>query len=557
MFNFSTDPYIAESEMKAIIYYLVAFGYIDAEFDPAEKEFIRKQVRGLVEQRAATLLKDEPMQADVVDQLAQHFNEVIDEIDQQIQGYFTESVVGNETTEMFVLGRLKLGCFELLKRFDEAGQAALLSLVNELMEADGVVHPYEVAFRDELVALLNAAEELDESELELIDEGSVIIDDVRRVESRMTNHPFFPKYEWDFIRDRDTFARQSAMEMQLVDKVMQTLDQQRATGAGRLAQAADFSAFAGGENFLDGHVHVVSPSREQDHELLVLGDLHGCYSCLKAALLQADFFTKAQAHADDPEHHPPIYLVFLGDYIDRGRFGFSGVLRMAMRLYSKMPDKVFLLRGNHEYYLDLDGKVVAPVRPCEAMDSIRGVAPNEVFVRYMNLFEALPNTLVFGDILFVHGGMPRADTLLERWDGIESLNDPDLRFQMMWSDPSEVDFVPLDLQQSSARFPFGRKQFQQFMAKLGCKTMVRGHQRVTSGFARIYEDPEGILLSLFSAGGLHNDDLPLLSNYREVTPMALTVRHRDGISTFVPFELDYQRYNDPKFNEFFKEKLGG
>ena len=85
--------------------------------------------------------------------------------------------------------------------------------------------------------------------------------------------------------------------------------------------------------------------------------------------------------------------------------------------------------------------------------------------------------------------------------------------------------------------------------------MIRGHERVVEGFRTIYDDPDATLLSLFSAGGATNDDLPASSNYREVTPMALTIRHKDGISQLTPFVIDYERYNDPKYNAFFREHV--
>jgi len=37
--------------------------------------------------------------------------------------------------------------------------------------------------------------------------------------------------------------------------------------------------------------------------------------------------------------------------------------------------------------------------------------------------------------------------------------------------------------------------------------------------------------------------------------MALTVRRRAAVSTVTPFEIDYVRYNDPRYNAFFEEKL--
>jgi hypothetical protein len=290
-------------------------------------------------------------------------------------------------------------------------------------------------------------------------------------------------------------------------------------------------------------------------ELLVLGDLHGCYSCLKAALLQADFFAKVQAYRADPKNNPRMMAVFLGDYIDRGKFSYHGILRTVMQLFVAAPGHVFVLRGNHEYYIEHKGRILAPVRPAEAMMSLEDIAPNEMFAAYMRLFEALPNFLVFDRTLFVHAGIPRDATIAEKYTGLPSLNDPDIRFQMLWSDPSDADFVPEALQSASARFPFGRRQFKAFMQRLGCTTMIRGHERVVEGFRATYNDEDIKLLSLFSAGGEHNNDLPKSSNYREVTPMALTIRYEDGISQLTPFVIDYERYNDPQYNSFFRERL--
>jgi hypothetical protein len=550
MMDFSSDPYVAEQQIRAVIFCLVAFAYIDSDFALSEKEFIREYLAQLADGRAKEKLGDLPRE-DIVDKWTKHYHELLDEYDNLIRGHFTESVSDGENIEQFVLAKLKLGCFEVLNHFDGDGQQAILATVRDLMHADGTVAPQEEKFIAEIVALIAKPIELDMADIEPIDEGAVIINDAYALDVRVPNHPWFSSFEWDFSKDKETFDIQSAGDQDLCKRVMRLFDEQRELGKGKLAAANTFADFAGQDAFLDEHVYVLPPKPNRDYELLVIGDLHGCYSCLKAALMQADVFQKVQAFRDDPENNPGMYVVFLGDYIDRGRFSYSGILRIVMQLAMNMPGNVFMLRGNHEYYVELQGRVLAPVRPCEAMNSIAKVADTDVFRGYMNLFEALPNMLVFGETLFVHGGIPRGDSIEEKWQGLHSLNDNDIRFQMMWSDPSEVDSVPIDLQKENARFPFGRQQFQQFMAKIGCKTMVRGHERVLSGFSKIYDDPQGVLVSLFSAGGEHNEDLPKKSNYRKVTPAALTLRYHDGVTTLSPFLLDYQRYNDPKYNAFF------
>lgn len=552
MMDFNSDPYIAEQQVRAVIFCLVAFAYIDTDFALSEKQFIRDYLGKLADNRAKKALGEDIPRDDMVDKWTKHYHELLDEYDAVVRGHFTESVADGETTSQFVLAKLKLGCFELLSHFNSESQRAILGTVTALMHADGSADPREQAFIDEIVGLMSKPVELAEADIEPLEEGAVIIDKARNVEARMANHPWFNRFEWDYAKDKETFDVQSAGDLDVMHRVRELLDQQRATGAGKLAGVQRFEHFAGSDPFLDGYVYVLPPRASQSYQLLVVGDLHGCYSCLKAALMQFDFFTKVQEYKDDPGGKPFVAAVFLGDYIDRGRFSYSGTLRSILQLFVSLPEHVYVLRGNHEYYLELKGRVVAPVRPCEAMDSISSLADNQVFKGYMELFQALPAMLAFEQTLFVHAGIARSDTLAEKYKDLSSLNDSEIRFQMMWSDPSEVDVVPTELQQQNARFPFGKKQFQQFMAKIGMRTMIRGHERIIGGFAKVYDDPEGVLISLFSAGGEKNQDLPPKSNYREVTPMALTLGYADGVTTISPFVLDYARYNDPKYNAFFK-----
>ena len=55
-----------------------------------------------------------------------------------------------------------------------------------------------------------------------------------------------------------------------------------------------------------------------------------------------------------------------------------------------------MLRGNHEYYVELNGRVLAPVRPAEAMTSLSTMAPNEIFGEYIpaGLYESIERNKV-------------------------------------------------------------------------------------------------------------------------------------------------------------------
>jgi hypothetical protein len=551
--TFSTNPDVAEQQMNAIIFYLTAFGYIDGKFDFTEKTFVRIYIRQLVHARARAAMPDADAATrdEVVGKFVAHFLEVFEQIDRAVKELFDEAVADGEDVDKFVYAKLKLRSYEIFQGFDSANQHELLATVDELIYADGSVHPAEAKFRAELEALLDRPPiKLSTDEIEVIrDQTRIAIGEPAPRSSRHEDHPFFAGFEQHYSADPDRIRAQLGQDLALMQRFVAQLAERRRAGAGKLAGKKSVAELAGARPFLDGYIFAHPAEAGRRYELTVLGDLHGCYSCLKAALLQADFFAKLEAWRLD-HRQPEPKLVLLGDYIDRGRFSYNGVLRAVMQLYLAAPDHVFPLRGNHEYYVEYRGRIYGGVKPAEAINTLVNHVPGEVFAEYMKLFEELPNILFFDDLMFVHAGIPRDADIQARVVDLASLNDPELRFQMLWSDPSTADVIPDDLQAQNARFPFGRRQFEAFMQRVGCSILVRGHEKVDAGFRAMYGDPAS-LISLFSAGGADNNDLPAESSYRSVTPMAATIVVEGGAVAVTPWPIDYQRFNDPKRNRFF------
>ncbi len=560
MLTFSTNPDVAEQQMNAIIFYMTAFGYIDGNFDFTEKTFVRIYIRQLVEARAQTALPgaDQKTRDEVVDKFTTHFHEVFENIDHGVKALFDEAVADGEDVNKFVYAKLKLRSYEIFQSFDRDNQNELLATIDELIYADGTVHPAEKKFRDELGALLDdkGAIPLTEDDVEVVPTKQVEIAEPlppQAVAPRVDDHPFFQRFEHHYAGDADRIRPQIAADLDLLHRFSQQLAAQRAAGNGKLAGHQTVQEFAGQAPFLDGHVYVHPIKPDRVYDITVLGDLHGCYSCLKSAVLQSDFFAKLEAWRLDTRKPEP-KLVLLGDYIDRGMFSYNGVLRTVMQLYLSAPEHVFPLRGNHEYYIEYRGRIYGGVKPAEAINTLIGLVPGEVFQEYMKMFEEMPNMLFLDDLMFVHAGIPRDTDIKTKVTDMAGLNDPDIRFQMLWSDPSTADFIPDELQAQNARFPFGKKQFEAFMARLGCSMMIRGHEKVDEGFKQLYGDGVASLISLFSAGGAENNDLPPDSSYRSVTPMAATIRLEGGAATVTPWLIDYKRFNDPSRNRFFAAK---
>lgn len=569
MLTFSPDPNVAEQQMTALIFYLTAFGYVDGNFDFTEKAFVRVHIRQLVTARAEaampTATPEERAAADeVIERFVAHFYEVFEHTDRQVRELFTEAVSDGEAVERFVYAKLKLRCYEIFHSFDSKNQRALLETIDELIYADGTAHPAETKFRGELQSLLEAALPPGSSGSSgsrvAVDLGALSGADIlapASLKPTLDDHPFFGVFEHHYSADPQRIRSQAAADHDLMVRFVKKLAEQRAAGSGKLAGKQQLAELAGSAPFLDGHIFVHPAQPGRTYELTVLGDLHGCYSCFKAALLQADFFAKLEAWKVDPSKPEP-KLVLLGDYIDRGRFSYNGVLRAVMQLYLAAPEHVFPLRGNHEYYIEYRGRIYGGVKPAEAINSLIGYMPDEMFEAYMRLFEEIPNLLFFDTTLFVHAGIPRDSDLRAKVTDLASLNDPELRFQMLWSDPSHTDFIPEELQAQNARFPFGRHQFEAFMKRFGARMMVRGHEKIDEGFRDVYPGNAITLLNLFSAGGADNRDLPEDSSYRSVTPMACTIRLENGpkgatspVTQVTPWAIDYRRFNEPSRNRFF------
>ena len=448
--------------------------------------------------------------------------------------------------------RLKVRCFEIFRSFDRAGQEQLLDCIDELLMSDGEAHPAELKFRAELSELLEA-----DLEVELLDElPRARIGVGPPIELPVTTRPapLFSAIEHHYSRDPETIRRQVAVDQDIMARAIDVLEGARARGYGKLRGRQNVRELLGQPTFLDGHVVVCPPQPGRTYDLTVLGDLHGCYSCLKAAVTQARFFEKLAAFRADPQRAPEPKLVLLGDYIDRGMFSINGVLRSVLSLYLEAPEHVVVLRGNHEYFLEYEGNVYGGVKPSEAIDTLKPHVPVDVFRAYMRMFDALPTMLLFDRTLLVHGGIPRDVTIKQKLSDLSGLNDPELRFQMLWSDPSTADVIPSALQEQTARFAFGRLQAQRFLQRIGCVALIRGHDKIAAGFRVEYNEPSVLLCTLFSAGGSDNHDLPARSSYRQVTPMALTIMHRDGATQIRPWRIAYEHFNDPELNRFYQSE---
>lgn len=501
---------------------LLTVGHLDGLLHHAEQSFIHAYIERLVERFA------EPSTAGAS---RSWFQAAYARLDTELQTLAAEIVAAGD--DRYIPTRLKVRAVAIFRSFTPADQAVALELLGAMMQADGEVSAPERELFDELIAYFHAAPSLPAApapKLPLMTIAPTATVPLPAVLS----HPLLDPIEQRYATDPATRAQQAAADYDLVFRAITVWERQRAKGNGRLLGVTDIEQLALGTRFLDGHVHVFRPERAT--ELYVLGDIHGCYSCLKAALLQSDFIARASRNED-------VMLVLLGDYLDRGRWSFEGVVRAALQLLVAFPERVVVLRGNHEFLVRNGERITSGVNPAEAVPGITDRVPFEVLEGYRHLFEHMPTSFLFERTLFVHGGIPREDTIAGRFRDLSGLEDPVARFEMMWSDPVATDRVPVELQRESPRFSFGRDQFRSFAEQIGITTLIRGHEAIEPGMHVMFDVDGRKLVTLFSSGGRDNEDLPAESRYRTVAPMALTVAAGGGIvPTATPWAIDYRAF---------------
>lgn len=212
-----------------------------------------------------------------------------------------------------------------------------------------------------------------------------------------------------------------------------------------------------------------------------IGDTHGDDISVKAILKQIDFFEKVKGKK-------PIYLVFLGDYEDRGADDVKNLLYI-LGLKNDYPENIFLIRGNHEE-MDM-GQYYGFLQSClRSFDYEKGL---EMFQCFCEFFEKLPGLVITKNgIVGVHGGIPRGEITL-----LKDINKQEVLKEMRWNDPTDETDYFIPNYQRGGMYMYGEKAFDDFLKKIGAKVMIKGHQYNSKGYRLEFHDR---LLTIFSTG---------------------------------------------------------
>lgn len=210
----------------------------------------------------------------------------------------------------------------------------------------------------------------------------------------------------------------------------------------------------------------------------IIGDLHGNIFDLMRIMTKITFPLQNN-------------LIFLGDYVDRGHFSVEVVVFL-FALYCKFPDKVILLRGNHELP-DMNGSYGFQDEIIELYQR------DALWYTFNNVFSYMPfGCLINQNIFCVHGGissnLKTLDQILELPPSVVNCQD-EMIYDLLWSDPSSKDIWYEDSPRGKGHL-FGEKALRAFLTENHLTTLIRGHQCVQQGIETQYNNA---LITVFSS----------------------------------------------------------
>ena len=198
--------------------------------------------------------------------------------------------------------------------------------------------------------------------------------------------------------------------------------------------------------------------------LYICGDIHGQYYDLLRVF-------------DILNYPPQSTFLFLGDYVDRGKQSLECLL-LLLCLKIQYPDKILLLRGNHE---------------CEALNKIYGFYDEckrrlsiKCFKKITNLFNMMPiSALINENILCMHGGLSKDLQDIEQINKIlrpTDIPNEGLLCDLLWSDPNENLTEDFGINERNISITFSKDYVKNFVEKNNLDLICRAHQVVEEGF---------------------------------------------------------------------------
>ncbi|MCL5674798.1 MAG: serine/threonine protein phosphatase [Candidatus Omnitrophica bacterium] len=193
----------------------------------------------------------------------------------------------------------------------------------------------------------------------------------------------------------------------------------------------------------------------EEGKAIIVGDTHGDFNATR-------LIVKNYSRKD-------YYIIFLGDYVDRGRFSRENIDYL-LEMRKKYP-RIILLAGNHEMYS------ICPVTPDNFWKSLTAEESNH----YSEIFRAFPIVVSGNGFIALHGGLPD----IEKIEDVEKITENDENWiKILWGDFRDKEGEILG--NLCGRIKLGRDYFFRIMDNIKKNVLIRSHDPVAP--ERMYEN---------------------------------------------------------------------
>lgn len=177
-------------------------------------------------------------------------------------------------------------------------------------------------------------------------------------------------------------------------------------------------------------------------------------------------------------------FIFLGDYVDRGYFSLE-TLTLLLCLKAKYPDRITLVRGNHE------SRQITQVYGFYE-ECVQKYGNTSVWKACCQVFDFMTlGAIVDGRVLCVHGGLSPEIRTLDQVRVVaraQEIPHEGAFCDLVWSDPEEVETWAVSPR--GAGWLFGDKVASEFCHVNGLSLIARAHQLVNEGYKFHFPDKE-------------------------------------------------------------------
>ncbi|XP_002138806.2 serine/threonine-protein phosphatase PP1-like [Drosophila pseudoobscura] len=197
--------------------------------------------------------------------------------------------------------------------------------------------------------------------------------------------------------------------------------------------------------------------------ICIVGDLHGQFEDLLRIL-------------NTSGHPPQQSYLFLGDYVDRGH---RSVETITLLFCYKIcyPDKIFLLRGNHES--EVLNQVYGFFDECKRRYTVK------LWKTFVDCYNCMPVAAIVSKRVFCcHGGLSPHLSCIEQINQLKrptEIPSEGLLCDLLWSDPHHTAYgwAP---NKRGVSVSFGRDTIERFLVRNDFDLICRAHQVVEDGY---------------------------------------------------------------------------